>query len=77
MTDAPRHLASTPCVQICVIDPHSALCVGCGRTVSEIAAWSGLDELSRLSIMAGLDARLAVARSRGARRRGPEAREGS
>ena len=45
---------STPCVQICVIDPRSALCVGCGRTVREIAAWGSLDEPSRLAIMAGL-----------------------
>ena len=63
---------STPCVQICVIDPRSALCIGCGRTVNEIAAWGGLDEPSRLAIMAGLEARLVAARSRKTRGRRPE-----
>jgi uncharacterized protein len=68
---------STPCIQICVIDPLSALCIGCGRTVGEIAAWSGLDEPSRLAIMAGLEARLVASRSRKARGRRLEARERS
>ncbi|MGO8797578.1 MAG: DUF1289 domain-containing protein [Roseiarcus sp.] len=68
---------STPCVQICVIDPRSALCVGCGRTVREIAAWGSLDEPSRLAIMAGLQARLVAARSRKARGRPLAAQKGS
>jgi hypothetical protein len=68
---------STPCIQICVIDPRSALCIGCGRTLQEIAAWGGLDEPSRLKIMAGLPARLVAARSRKQRGRRLEAREES
>jgi len=68
---------STPCVQICVIDPRSALCIGCGRTVTEIAAWEDLDEPSRLAIMAGLQARLVAARSRKVRGRRLETREQS
>ena len=67
--------ASTPCVQICVIDPRSALCIGCGRTLDEIAAWGGLDERGRLAIMAGLEARLLAARSRRTRGRKPELQE--
>jgi predicted Fe-S protein YdhL (DUF1289 family) len=54
-------------VQICVIDQGSKLCVGCGRTLNEIAAWGGLDEAARLAIMAGLKARLVAARARGQR----------
>jgi uncharacterized protein len=69
--------SSTPCVQICVIDPRSALCIGCGRTLDEIAAWGGLDEPARLTIMAGLEARLVAARSRKARGRKLETQEGS
>jgi uncharacterized protein len=68
---------STPCVQICVIDPRSALCIGCGRTLDEIAAWGGLAEPERLAIMARLEARLLAARSRSARGRKPELQEGS
>jgi len=58
---------STPCVQTCVLDPLSGLCIGCGRTRDEIAAWSALSEPERLEIMAGLEARLLAARSRRSR----------
>ncbi len=58
---------STPCVKVCVIDPRSALCVGCGRSLAEIAAWSAMSEAERGIVMAGLGERLALARSRAAR----------
>ena len=58
---------STPCVRICVVDPLSALCVGCGRTVAEIASWSEMNEEERGDVMAVLDERLRAARSRAAR----------
>jgi predicted Fe-S protein YdhL (DUF1289 family) len=64
MSGAP---VSTPCVKVCVVDPVSALCVGCGRTVEEIAGWSAMDEAERLDVMAGLAARLAAMRSHKAR----------
>jgi hypothetical protein len=60
-------MVSTPCVKICIVDPVSALCVGCGRTVDEIAGWSAMDEAARLAVMAGLEARLVAMRSRKAR----------
>jgi uncharacterized protein len=63
----PTAQISTPCVKVCVIDPHSALCVGCGRSVAEIAAWGTLSEAERVAVMAGLGERLALARSRAAR----------
>ena len=58
---------STPCVQVCVIDPLSALCIGCGRTVKEITAWAAMSEAERLAVMARLGERLARARSRASR----------
>ncbi|TCR64842.1 DUF1289 domain-containing protein [Bosea sp. BK604] len=50
---------STPCIKICVIDPASSLCEGCGRTLQEIAQWAVLSETERLAIMAALPGRLA------------------
>jgi len=47
-----------------VVDPISALCIGCGRTTAEIAAWSAMSETERTTIMAGLARRLSQARSR-------------
>ena len=55
---------STPCVNVCVLDPLSALCIGCGRTGEEITAWATMGEPERLAVMAGLEQRLASARSR-------------
>ncbi|WP_186418919.1 DUF1289 domain-containing protein [Bosea sp. CS1GBMeth4] len=50
---------STPCVEICVIDPARRLCEGCGRTLQEIAQWSRLSEAERLAVMATLEERLS------------------
>ena len=51
-------LISTPCVKVCIVDGGTGLCLGCGRTLAEIAAWGGMDEGRRLSIMSELPARL-------------------
>lgn len=58
---------STPCVKLCVVDPVSGLCVGCGRTVAEISAWPAMSEAARLAVMAGLEGRRVAMRSRAAR----------
>ena len=50
---------STPCIKICIVRGESGLCVGCGRTLAEIAGWGGMDEDRRREIMAELPARLA------------------
>jgi predicted Fe-S protein YdhL (DUF1289 family) len=59
----------SPCVKICVVDPASGLCIGCGRTVAEIAVWSELADEERRAIMAGLEQRLKATRSRATRGR--------
>jgi hypothetical protein len=48
----------SPCVKICTFDPVSGLCAGCGRTLDEIAEWSGLGDDERLRIMAELAERI-------------------
>jgi len=50
--------ASTPCLKVCLLDPETGLCEGCGRTREEIARWGGMSEEERLRIMAGLPERL-------------------
>lgn len=50
--------ASSPCVKVCIIDPQTKLCEGCGRTLAEIAQWARLSETERLTIMARLPERL-------------------
>jgi predicted Fe-S protein YdhL (DUF1289 family) len=51
----------TPCVGVCMIDPKTSLCFGCGRTLPEIARWHRMDTAERRTIMAGLPARMAGA----------------
>jgi predicted Fe-S protein YdhL (DUF1289 family) len=61
---ANRPLMQTPCVKVCTIDARSGLCLGCGRTLDEIARWSSMSEAERARIMAELaqrDTRDAVA----------------
>lgn len=53
---------STPCRKVCIVDGAANLCLGCGRTLREIAAWTSYDESRRLAIMAELPARLAAAK---------------
>jgi predicted Fe-S protein YdhL (DUF1289 family) len=49
----------TPCNKVCIVDPLSALCIGCGRTVAEIAGWIGFTAEERARVMAELPQRLA------------------
>ncbi len=52
---------STPCIKVCAVNGQTGICIGCGRTLKEIAAWGQLQETERLAIMARLPARLASA----------------
>lgn len=51
----------TPCVAVCMIDPNTKLCFGCGRTLPEIARWHAMKSAERLAVMALLPARMADA----------------
>jgi hypothetical protein len=57
--DEPRPPIATPCIKICVIDGESGLCLGCQRTLPEVASWSRLTDAERAAIMAGLAERRA------------------
>ncbi len=50
----------SPCIKICVIDPTSRLCVGCARTLDEIATWGSLTDGQRARIMSELPDRHVV-----------------
>ena len=53
-------MIDSPCVKICTLDARSGLCLGCGRTVDEIARWIDMSEAERARIMAELPWRLAA-----------------
>ena len=47
----------TPCVKICTLDHASGLCLGCDRTIDEIARWSTMSKTERQRVVAELPAR--------------------
>lgn len=47
----------TPCIGICKIDPVTRLCLGCLRSIDEIASWSSITDQQRLEIMQQLETR--------------------
>ncbi|KAB2917066.1 MAG: DUF1289 domain-containing protein [Hyphomicrobiaceae bacterium] len=47
----------TPCIKVCVIDPATRLCAGCGRSIDEIAGWRTMTDIERRRIMRELPAR--------------------
>ena len=51
----------TPCIAVCIIDPKTSLCFGCGRTLPEIARWPRMDSAERRAVMARLAERMAEA----------------
>jgi uncharacterized protein len=56
----------SPCEKICVVDPPSGLCVGCGRNLAEIERWAKYSDREREQIMAELPQRLETMRARNA-----------
>src|SRR4030095_5766688 len=36
------HMIETPCIKICTLDARMGLCLGCGRTIDEIARWTSM-----------------------------------
>jgi predicted Fe-S protein YdhL (DUF1289 family) len=66
MTDAALP-PSSPCIKICVVDPVSGYCIGCGRTVAEISLWREMTATEQRRTLQALPDRLKAARSREAR----------
>ncbi|RAK60575.1 DUF1289 domain-containing protein [Phenylobacterium hankyongense] len=50
----------TPCIQVCVVDGESGLCLGCYRRLAEIAGWAKLGAAEREAIMAELPSRRSL-----------------
>ena len=64
----------TPCIRVCVVEPESGFCIGCGRTRTEIGNWLGLSPTERKTIMRGLPERVGNLTLRKRRRGGRQGR---
>jgi uncharacterized protein len=56
-------MIESPCIKTCTLDARSGLCLGCGRTINEIACWTAMSAAGRARVMSELPARLADRRS--------------
>ena len=59
---ASREQVPSPCISVCVMDADSGVCLGCVRTLDEIASWSVLDASAKRRVLSALPARKAARR---------------
>ena len=45
-------MTDSPCIRRCTLDEDTGWCLGCVRTLEEIATWSGLDDEGKRAILA-------------------------
>ena len=57
MLPSPPRSIATPCVQVCIVDGQSGLCLGCYRTLGEIGGWTRLSDAERAVLTAELPRR--------------------
>ena len=56
-------MIESPCVKLCTLDARSRMCLGCGRSIDEIARWTVLSAAERARVMSELPARIAMEKS--------------
>ena len=44
----------SPCTKVCTLDASGRICLGCRRTVEEIARWASYSDRQRREIMKAL-----------------------
>ncbi len=51
------HTVPSPCNQVCRIDPATEWCLGCKRTLTEIADWPMLSNAGKRAVLRALEER--------------------
>ena len=41
----------SPCIGVCTLDPAARTCIGCLRTVDEIARWPSMSDAERVQVV--------------------------
>ncbi len=63
-----RPEVDSPCIKLCVVHPEERICVGCYRSIDEIARWSRMSGAERQTVLDDLAARAPrLAKRRGGR----------
>jgi uncharacterized protein len=47
----------SPCIKVCQMDPVRGVCIGCCRTLDEIARWGGMSDQEHTTILEQLPVR--------------------
>ena len=47
----------SPCIKVCFVDPEQQMCVGCFRTLEELARWTHYSDAEREAIGTKLSSR--------------------
>ena len=55
---------ASPCISVCRMDDATGLCVGCLRTLDEIAVWGLLDDDTRRDVLQAISERRAAVGAR-------------
>jgi predicted Fe-S protein YdhL (DUF1289 family) len=63
---------ASPCINVCTLDPANQVCLGCFRTLDEIAAWGSASNAVRAAICAALPRRRELFAASGAATMPPE-----
>ena len=45
---------NSPCIKVCQMDPLRGLCLGCKRTLDEIARWPSMSDSERDALLEDL-----------------------
>jgi len=53
-------LIASPCNKVCVVDPEQRQCIGCWRTLEEIAGWPSMTEEEQRAVLTRLEERRAA-----------------
>lgn len=48
---------ASPCISVCRMDYATGWCIGCSRTLEEIASWRDLDETAKARVLTALPMR--------------------
>ena len=53
----------SPCTKVCVMDAENRYCLGCARTLDEIARWGDMTDREREQVIANLPLRSSTKES--------------
>jgi uncharacterized protein len=57
-------LIASPCNKVCAMDTEQRYCMGCSRTLAEIAAWGSMTDEQQLAVLKQVEQRRNISRSR-------------